>query len=226
MEFRRLLFSLLITFFSAIMCYGQDIITLKDGTDIKAVVTEVGSNEIRYKDFENQSGPVYVLMKSEVFRIAYQNGKKDTFADQANQHQSSVIKGKMSLDRRTGRLSINGMNIDKQHVDLYLNPEEYIIYRKGDRVSSVGQIMWAVGAGSAVGWTIPTIISGGHGQIDYYVFGTSAVLVISGLLLEHAGLRDINKAINGYNSRHNNTAFTPEFNIGIQQHGLGLGLNF
>ena len=58
-----------------------DIITLKDGSDIQAKVTEIGENEIKYKKFENQSGPAYTMKKVEIFMIRYANGSKDVFAD-------------------------------------------------------------------------------------------------------------------------------------------------
>ncbi len=56
---------------------AQDVITLKNGTDIKAVITEVSDDEIRYKRFDNQDGPVFVIKKSEVFMITYQNGTRE-----------------------------------------------------------------------------------------------------------------------------------------------------
>lgn len=53
---------------------AQDIITLKNGTEIKALITEISVDDIRYKRFDNQAGPVYVVKKTEVFMIQYQNG--------------------------------------------------------------------------------------------------------------------------------------------------------
>ena len=58
---------------------GQDVITLKNGEDIQAIVTDIGENNIMYKKADNPNGPVYSLKKSEVFMIAYANGSKDVF---------------------------------------------------------------------------------------------------------------------------------------------------
>ena len=38
----------------SILSFGQDLITKKNGEDIKAKVTEVTLSEIKYKKFENQ----------------------------------------------------------------------------------------------------------------------------------------------------------------------------
>jgi hypothetical protein len=56
---------------------GQDVILLKDGSEIKAKVTEIGVQEIKYKKFDNLEGPVYSLRKTDVFMITYENGQKE-----------------------------------------------------------------------------------------------------------------------------------------------------
>ena len=58
---------------------AQDIIVLKDSNEINALVQEIGINEVKYKKWDNQTGPTYTMKKSEVFMIKYQNGTKDVF---------------------------------------------------------------------------------------------------------------------------------------------------
>jgi len=79
---------------------AQDIITKKNGDEIKAKVQEVGINDVRYKLFENESGPTYTLLKSDIFMIKYENGEKDRFNNQpvtnnavneTNDHSAPVI---------------------------------------------------------------------------------------------------------------------------------------
>ena len=59
--------------------FSQDIIFLKNGDEIQAHVTEIGTDAVTYKKFENLQGPDYSLKKSEVFMIKYANGTKDVF---------------------------------------------------------------------------------------------------------------------------------------------------
>ena len=61
--------------------FAQDVITLKNGDDIQALVQEIGDIDIKYKKFENPTGPNYTLKKAEVFMIKYANGSKDVFND-------------------------------------------------------------------------------------------------------------------------------------------------
>jgi hypothetical protein len=58
---------------------AQDIITKKNGEEISARVTEVGAAEVKYKQFGNENGPIYILSKSEIFMIVYQGGMKEMF---------------------------------------------------------------------------------------------------------------------------------------------------
>jgi hypothetical protein len=61
---------------------ARDVITLKNGTDINALVQKVGDIEIEYKRFDNPSGPNYTLKKSEILMIRYENGTKDIFLEE------------------------------------------------------------------------------------------------------------------------------------------------
>jgi len=58
---------------------AQDIIMLKTGDDIEALVEKVGEVETFYKEWNKQTGPVHVVRNSEVFMIKYQNGLKVMF---------------------------------------------------------------------------------------------------------------------------------------------------
>ena len=51
----------------------------KDGSIIQSKVTEVNSDNIKYKKFSNPDGPVYTISKAEILAINYENGDKDTF---------------------------------------------------------------------------------------------------------------------------------------------------
>jgi hypothetical protein len=72
----------LLTFISQVG-WAQDVITYKNGTETRGKVTEVTSTEVKFKKEENPEGPVYALLKSEIFMIQYANGDKEVFADKA-----------------------------------------------------------------------------------------------------------------------------------------------
>lgn len=72
--------SLLVAFMS-IPVMAQDVIIKRNGDEIQAQVEEVGQTEIKYKKFENLSGPTYSVSKSDVFMIRYKNGQRDVFEE-------------------------------------------------------------------------------------------------------------------------------------------------
>lgn len=79
---RILLFSAVLIILTGSIVIGQDVIVKKNGDEIKAKVEEVLAAEIKYRKFENLTGPVYSMPKSEIFMIKYENGSKDVFGDE------------------------------------------------------------------------------------------------------------------------------------------------
>lgn len=72
-----LVFALLISASRAVS--AQDIITKKDGTDVQAKILEVTSTEIKYKKYSNLKGPTYLLPKSDILIVRYENGENEIF---------------------------------------------------------------------------------------------------------------------------------------------------
>jgi curli biogenesis system outer membrane secretion channel CsgG len=74
--------TLLAMFFGSLATIlAQDIITLKNGDEIKALVQEAGVTEVKYKKYDNANGTAYTLSKSEIFMIKYGNGERVVFTD-------------------------------------------------------------------------------------------------------------------------------------------------
>jgi len=69
-NFALIIFSILLSF----SAFAQDIIIKKSGEEIKAKILEVAINEIKYKRYDFQDGPLYTLSKDDVLLIRYENG--------------------------------------------------------------------------------------------------------------------------------------------------------
>jgi hypothetical protein len=65
--------------FCAQAVLGQDIILLKSKEEIKAKVLEINESEMKYKRFENLSGPTYSIRISKVAMVRYENGFEEVF---------------------------------------------------------------------------------------------------------------------------------------------------
>lgn len=73
---------------SAAMAQAQDLITKKDGQDIKARVLEVSPNEVKYKLYDEPDGATYIVKKSELVMIRYESGRNEVFN---NNSQSGML---------------------------------------------------------------------------------------------------------------------------------------
>ena len=74
----------------ACACFAQDVIVTKDSKRINAKVTEVNVDNIKYKQFENQNGPVYTLLKSDILTILYQNGQVESFGVESSSSSTAA----------------------------------------------------------------------------------------------------------------------------------------
>lgn len=68
-------------FFSIAYCFSQDVITKRTGEDILAKISEVNQTEVKYRKFDNPTGPLFTISKAELLMIRYENGTKDVFSE-------------------------------------------------------------------------------------------------------------------------------------------------
>jgi len=76
---KKLFLILVIAIGFGIIAKAQDIILKHDGSEIIAKVLEVTDQQIKYKEFDFQNGPVRNINISEIFMVTYENGKKEVF---------------------------------------------------------------------------------------------------------------------------------------------------
>lgn len=65
--------------FATNVAFSQDVIFMRDGSQIKGKVTEFEGNLIKYKPFDFLEGPTRSVSISDVNRIAYENGRIESF---------------------------------------------------------------------------------------------------------------------------------------------------
>lgn len=79
---KKYLFAAVFTLFFCLAAFAQDVIVLRDATEIQARVLVVGVHDITYRKWDNLDGPSYQLAKNDVFFIKYANGTKEVFNQQ------------------------------------------------------------------------------------------------------------------------------------------------
>ncbi len=99
---------------------AQDMIVKKDGTIIKAKVTEVNEESVKYKKADNPDGPLYSISKENITAINYANGdvekmeaaKKPKNEDDVDEDGEEKPKGNPILDDPQLRRTIEAIAKD------------------------------------------------------------------------------------------------------------------
>lgn len=81
---KRILFVLSVLVMSAVTVSAQDLITKKNGEDIKAKVLEIDDNSVKYKLFDEPDGVTYTISKSQILLIRYESGRNEVFGESAS----------------------------------------------------------------------------------------------------------------------------------------------
>ncbi len=150
----------------ATVLFAQDVIVTIDEQQISAKILEISSSEVKYLDFNNQDGPVYVLSIQEILSIQLANGDVKSYERKtAPVFAETTTTTKQShnasyLIRTGNRYHYNGIEM---RGDVYANflknncTEAYTKYQKGRTVSTVGWILLGVGVGLDLGfaWWAP-----------------------------------------------------------------------
>lgn len=76
---RNLFITLLLIAVGTSSAFAQDLITKKNGEDVKAKVLEVTPSEVKYKLFDEPNGVTYTAKKSELLMIRYESGRNEVF---------------------------------------------------------------------------------------------------------------------------------------------------
>lgn len=110
---KKYLFSLAATLLCSQFGFSQDIITTKTGEDIQAKVIEVTTEEVRYKKFDDQTGPILTISTVKLLIIRYENGSKDIFTAPESPEPAYYVLGVDSA----AKLSQKGRNDAMEYYD-------------------------------------------------------------------------------------------------------------
>ena len=96
---------------------GQDMITKKDGSIIKAKITEVNEDNLKYKKADNPDGPSYSITKDNIFSVTYANGQVEKFSaaegsGDSEKKEESESGSNSILDNEALKRTIEGISKD------------------------------------------------------------------------------------------------------------------
>ncbi len=78
--------------------WGQDILQKTNKSKLEVKIIEIGSDEIKYRNYNDLEGPIYVISKQDVVSIQLENGEKIEFekdllaiSESSNSHKRKAI---------------------------------------------------------------------------------------------------------------------------------------
>lgn len=160
-----------------LMCataFAQDIITKRDGEDIRAKVLEVSQDEVRYVRESYPDGPQYVIPKTDILLITYQDGAKDIFSGYKAKRPTNTLP-----ESEIARLSPNMK---------YSELKKFYNYKDYDRF--IGEERYNPSLMGVCSFMIPglgQVISGETGRGILQFLGVD-VLMCLGLCTEYSGI--------------------------------------
>ena len=225
---------------------AQDIIVKNDGSTIASKVMEITGAEIKYKKYSNLKGPIYIINKTDVSYINYENGERESFGRTSNvaqiKKETYSTQSKLTLQQANNTLASDA--------ELLKNVGKSIPYKKAKQFKTIG---WVGGATFVVAGIVLNLLhdDGGDYYGDYYAvqdcldiigyasFGAGVVWTTSFLM---ASNRQKKKALYSANtstplmqfslSQSKNSAIYANVNVlndnmtNRKTLGLGMNINF
>ena len=146
---------------------AQDLITKKDGNEIKAKVLEIDDENVRYRLFDEPEGVIYTVRKNDILVIEYQNGRKEIFT--ARQGLANNI-----LDRDQADNIVPGMKYKAlRH-----------IYSPSDYIPAPGYQPYSPGLSGVLSFLIPGLgqmICDEVGRGFAFLGGTYGLAIVAGI---------------------------------------------
>ena len=233
----------------SIVSFAQDIIITKDKERIQAKILEVSKDEIKYKKFTYQDGPVFSIDIDEIVTVAYENGEVEIYNEETIEEKNEMIQAKAEALRKQEAMYGTLIKADdlyylcdrdkrtKMDKEAYLEfiqdncPEAYKSYKTGNRLWKAGFGLLGSGLGMTLLVGTPLYVFGILEDDEEYriagsVFLTMGSLATSGSipLLVVGGIKR-NNSHEVYNDHCKNPQYL-SFSINAKANGVGLALNF
>ena len=207
--------------------FSQDLIFLKNGEEIKSKVIEIDTLKIKYKEFSNLEGPIYTIMKYNVFIIKYENGEDEIFYE--NNQEINEIRNSLRIDFKGNIFQFqknkfwNGENkISKSKFKSIIrkNLDAKKMYQFGNNLRGTSIIL-GVPFVLAFGSLLENLIRD-YNDVSLPAFIIVGAGIVGAIMIENAGINKIRESLNIYNKGIYSLSFTPIINA----NGVGLAINF
>jgi hypothetical protein len=215
--------------------FSQDLLIMKSGKELKVIIIEETGTVVRYREYENPTGPLYSVAKDKVASVKYKKGQPQQTGKQETVNPAVVAlpagaAGLQQLTARKRNVYLDGKALPAKTVKTMMEdyPEALKYYESGKRnYKFVNSCAFGVIFTSL----ISSAVANGKEDEDaaqkirYIGLAIDGGFIISALVMASMGKNNIKKSVTLYNDAVNKpVSFKLDF--GLQENGIGIALRF
>ena len=234
---KRVINTIVFVLLFCVNAYSQDVITLKNGTSIKAKVLRVDYN-VEFRLWEESDGPVRTVPFGLLTSIKYDNGRAEVYP-------SAVF-----VDGDDLHDAASSDQLSEDYLKLILTPEEFATFSMASQVYSdarksrtIGK--WHIIPGAimlGLGSFVAIMSKSDNEAVQKQTMAAGIVAAVGGTALLTIGVIRVagkgkkmdqaealmNLIANQYNERNavETVSYSPTISFGATRNGLGFALNF
>jgi hypothetical protein len=217
---------------------AQDLLLLKTGKEIKVNIVEEGADIIKYREFENPTGPLYSIARDKVAEIKYRKGAKEvpvakpSLPVTENVPAVSEFKNSATPHLTVKRRFVYADEVMQSHRNVKLIMEDYpdalMLYETGKRQKTLSN-------SCAYGVILTSFITSSiankketreeSNRVTAMGLGIDGAFIITAIVLSVTGKKNLQKSVSLYNSS-SASPLAYKLNVGIQGNGIGLSVKF
>jgi len=216
--------------------FAQDILIMKSGKELKVNIVEESGDIIKYREFENPTGPLYSVRKENVAEVKYKKATRETqaakVAEPVKPAADVPVQGSNSnvLTTKKRNIYLDGVPQSPRGIRLLMEdqPEALKSFESGRKMFTAVNICPLV----AMAITFPAAFAVNNMEeqsdktrVGLIVLSIDGVIVISAILLGSAGKKKFRNSVSLYNSAVNKPV-QYSLKFGLQDNGVGFALRF
>lgn len=158
---------------------AQDILVKTDKSEVKVKVVEITESTIKYKKWENLEGPLYNMVKNDVFLIIYVNGERE-FVKQINNPVNDAVSNSSSSFNSGNTLSAvnypanTGTRVDTsadyKKMKVKYSPTRFLYWFEGPTTIGIQQELRLIKNVLNIGGATDYFITDGYSQTLYSAY--------------------------------------------------------
>ena len=166
--------ALLLAMVATVGAWAQDVIVKTDGSAVLCKVLEVNGTDVVYKKWSDLNGANYVMDRTLISSISYEDGRQDRFGGQTSNAYSPG-------NQQTGNWEYNDNALLAMDQARNFNSVDQNALQKAKKLRQIGWIIGGVGTGVGVISMLVTSLATDFVDASIVIFGVGTFVTVGSL---------------------------------------------